>query len=173
MLRWPCGAGLCTSWRARGHISGLSFSCAAIHNFLRFVAGWDTNSDIVPPPDWSPPPSSTDVTGDDDNARAGGRCSSQPIGCNLGGNAGPCRYKNPTGGTWLFDLDADPSETCDLSAAEPAVLAEAEARLDRYRATEVPVRYPDGDSRLDGSRCAPKLDYVFAIDEADAEGCHG
>ena len=52
------------------------------------------------------------------------------------------------------------------------MLAEAAARLDKYSTTEVPVDYPDGDARLDGSRCTPKLDHIYAIDEPEAKGCH-
>ena len=40
-------------------------------------------------------------------------------------------------GTWLFNLDQDESESCDLSAAEPAVLQEMLTRLEHYRPTEV------------------------------------
>jgi hypothetical protein len=40
-------------------------------------------------------------------------------------------------GTWLFNLDQDESESCDLSAAEPAALQEMLTRLEHYRPTEV------------------------------------
>ena len=47
-------------------------------------------------------------------------------------------------------------------------------RLAKYRATEVPVRYPAGDPKQDPRRCRPPLDYWFAGDEAEAKGrCNG
>ena len=48
------------------------------------------------------------------------------------------------------------------------------ARLRKYRASEVPVRYPPGNPRLDPSRCDPPLDYWFASDEPGlADRCQG
>jgi len=38
--------------------------------------------------------------------------------------------REPVVGCWLFDLDADPRETTDLSDALPAVVAHLRRRID-------------------------------------------
>ena len=77
-------------------------------------AGWDTNSRVTPPPHFTAPPAPTPPA----------RCGAAP-GC---AGSGPCSQD----GTWLFDLDADPTESCDLSKAEPALLAQLQTRLAAY-----------------------------------------
>ena len=117
-------------------------------------AGWDTNSNRVPPPHWTPPvPPAPAVPG---------RCGVAP-GCTGANNPmGKCPFVN---GTWLFHLDQDPTEQCNLATSEPLILAAAMARLNAYVPTEVPVRYPDGSPSLDPQRCHPPLSYWFAADE--------
>jgi hypothetical protein len=111
-------------------------------------AGWDTDSQIHPPPNWpAPVPDPLPA-----------RCKPIP-------NSSTFQLPINDGPTWLFNLDEDESERCDLSVAEPALLAQMVRRLDKYRETEVPVRYPDGNPKLDPSRCEPVLDYWFASDE--------
>lgn len=110
-------------------------------------AGWDTDSQIHPPPHYpAPPPAPLPV-----------HCRAMPTRSTFD--------KPITDRMWLFDLESDPSESCDLSEAEPGVLNHMLDRLESYRPTEVPVRYPDGDPLLDPARCDPPLDYWFASDE--------
>lgn len=110
-------------------------------------SGWDTDSQIHPPPHY-PAPSPTPLPA---------RCRAMPT---------RSTFNQPiVDRTWVFNLDSDPSESCDISTAEPALLKHMIARLESYRPTEVPVRYPDGNSKLDPGRCDPPLDYWFASDE--------
>jgi len=44
--------------------------------------------------------------------------------------------------TWLFDLEADPEERLDLSAAEPARVAELSAMLDTHNAAQAEPLWP-------------------------------
>ena len=131
---------------------------AAIHSIINGTsyklvigecAGWDTNSQIVPPPNYAAPPPPP-----------------LPAHCKVGSVPNRSTFVRPLiDGTWLFNVDADESERCDLSAAEPELLQEMMSRLKKYAATEVPVRYPDGSPKLDPRRCVPPLDYWFASDE--------
>ncbi|ELU01579.1 hypothetical protein CAPTEDRAFT_176799 [Capitella teleta] len=43
---------------------------------------------------------------------------------------------------WLFNVDADPNETNDLSAVYPQIVDQLLERLCQYNATSVPVRFP-------------------------------
>lgn len=52
-------------------------------------------------------------------------------------------------GTWLFDLEADPNERHDLSAAESDVVQELRAKIDRAHAESVPP-FPDRWASLAG-----------------------
>ena len=60
----------------------------------------------------------------------------------------PCLFQNDsaylTGGTWLFDVEADPFEEHDLAAANPAVVAKLLAALQKYNNTH-----------CNGARCEP------------------
>eukprot|EP00038_Savillea_parva_P019001 m.26108 g.26108 ORF g.26108 m.26108 type:complete len:616 (+) comp4292_c0_seq1:218-2065(+) len=58
-----------------------------------------------------------------------------------------CRVRraNDTALVFLFDIEADPEERCDLSASMPAVVSVLMARLDVWNATAVPVRFPDSE----------------------------
>eukprot|EP00041_Stephanoeca_diplocostata_P016588 m.327599 g.327599 ORF g.327599 m.327599 type:complete len:546 (-) comp20416_c0_seq2:286-1923(-) len=50
---------------------------------------------------------------------------------------------------WLFDVVADPRETCNLAVARPADAARLLARLLVYNASQVPVVYPPNDPNAD------------------------
>jgi len=49
----------------------------------------------------------------------------------------------PDGALELYDLDADPSETQDLAANEPAIMATIQALLDQARQPPRPQKEPD------------------------------
>ena len=119
-------------------------------------AGWDTDSQIHSPPHYVAP-------------------SPAPLPAHCGRMPARSTFDQPiVDRTWLFNLDEDQSESCDLSMAEPAILNHLVSRLDSYRSTEVPVRYPEGSKRLDPGRCDPPLDYWFASDEPGlTERCTG
>jgi hypothetical protein len=51
------------------------------------------------------------------------------------------------GGTWLFDVEADPFEEHDMAATNPTVVAELVAALQKYN-----------DSHCHGQRCVPDQD---------------
>ena len=51
--------------------------------------------------------------------------------------------KNTT--MWLFDIEQDPLELCNLAQARPADVARLLARLAEYNRTAVPAHYPPGD----------------------------
>jgi hypothetical protein len=48
-----------------------------------------------------------------------------------------------TGSRVLYDLEADPSERADLSASQPELADELEARLRAWEAELVPPRWPN------------------------------
>jgi uncharacterized sulfatase len=49
---------------------------------------------------------------------------------------------DPPGRTWLFDMNADPTEQHDLSAARPEKLAELQAKLAAHNAEQAPPAWP-------------------------------
>lgn len=74
---------------------------------------------------------------------------------------------DPPGRSWLFDLEADPTEQRDLSAERPDKLAELEAALAAHEAEQAPPAWPsrlsapvniDKDWSLDD---APDDEYVY------------
>lgn len=78
---------------------------------------------------------------------------------------------DPLGATpFLFDLDQDEGEYCDLYLAMPSVAREMLQRLDRYKETEVPVRFPSPDLAMNPRACDPPLDFWFARDERTPNG---
>ena len=76
-----------------------------------------------------------------------------------------CPPSDPVGTPFLFDLDKDQGEYCDLYAALPEIAAEMLRRLDAYTTTEVPVRFPSPDPRLNPGNCKPPIDFWFAREE--------
>lgn len=51
----------------------------------------------------------------------------------------------PDSSVLLFDLEADPGESKDVSAANPGVVAQLKARIAFYNETAVSAFYPDND----------------------------
>jgi arylsulfatase A-like enzyme len=49
---------------------------------------------------------------------------------------------DPPGRTWLFDMNADPTEQHDLSAEHPAKLAELQSALAAHNAEQPPSSWP-------------------------------
>lgn len=148
-------------------------------------AGWDTDSINHPPPNWTPPPRQIPD-------ELFGRCGQQPTctkqtpgnttcepplakdqhmgsSCfNQGQNSSwGCPPHDPLGTPFLFDLDHDEGEYCDLYSAMPGVAREMLRRLDRYKETEVPVRFPNLDPSMNPGACHPPLDFWFARDETN------
>lgn len=60
-----------------------------------------------------------------------------------------CAPDNASTSLWLFDIDADERETCNLVDARPEDAARLMARLVQLNATQVPVLYPANDPRSD------------------------
>lgn len=66
----------------------------------------------------------------------------------------------PADGALLFDLEADPTETTDLSRANPDVVARLAARIAELNATAVPsagVCAPPDPRRIVNGSCTPWL----------------
>lgn len=130
---------------------------------------------VFRPPNWIPPPRPPLPTrcGKPPGCRDGHGLIPHPVGSE--GNRGPCaatQASNASNPTWLFNLDEDPTEQCDLAAAEPQILAQVLVRLDAYTRSEVPVVFPEGDAQFDPGHCQdPPLDYYFAKGEAAAAHC--
>jgi uncharacterized sulfatase len=57
-------------------------------------------------------------------------------------NGWKLNVSDPPGRTWLFDLNADPTEQRDLSAERPEKLAELTAALAAYNAEQAAPRWP-------------------------------
>lgn len=64
----------------------------------------------------------------------------------------PCVFPNTTyetGGLWLFDIDADPTEQHDLSTRYPEVLSQLTARLNYFINLSIPQDRSTNDPRSD------------------------
>ena len=85
-------------------------------------------------------------------------------------NSWGCPPNDPLATPFLFDLDQDEGEYCDLYLAMPSVAREMLQRLDRYKETEVPVRFPSPDLAMNPRACDPPLDFWFARDERTPNG---
>ena len=55
--------------------------------------------------------------------------------------------KNTT--RWLFDIEADPLELCNLAVSRPHEVERLLARLQAYNDTAVPAQSPPGDPAAD------------------------
>jgi hypothetical protein len=86
------------------------------------------------PNGWVPPPESGLPPVPPPDAGCG---ASLP--CNMNGSA------YVAGGVWLFNISADPLETTNVAAANPAVVAALTAKLQAWNATRV----PQADSAID------------------------
>ena len=67
----------------------------------------------------------------------------------------PCVFANTsyaTGGTWLFDIEADSTETFDLSGQHPELVEQLRARLDNFVNLSVPQDRGSTDPNSDPSR---------------------
>jgi arylsulfatase B/arylsulfatase I/J len=56
-----------------------------------------------------------------------------------------CTADTATTGTWLFDIDADPLELCNLAVARPADVQRLLGRLLHYNQSAVPAQVPPND----------------------------
>jgi hypothetical protein len=56
-----------------------------------------------------------------------------------------CRNVSLGQTVWLFDIEQDPYETCDLAGSQPDVVSRLRRRLDELNTSAVPCRYPDAD----------------------------
>ena len=93
------------------------------------------------PSGWVPPPES-------------GAMPKPPPGVPCPGGP-PCVFANTsyaTGGTWLFDIEADPTETTDLSGQHPEVVAQLRARLDYFVNLSIPQDHGSFDPNSNPSR---------------------
>jgi hypothetical protein len=52
---------------------------------------------------------------------------------------------DPNKNIWLFDIEADPYEMTDVSAAHPDIVSSLLDRLAHYNSTAVPTLYPPND----------------------------
>jgi hypothetical protein len=59
--------------------------------------------------------------------------------------AGSCAPDTAATDMWLFNISADPYETCSLVGVLQGEVHALMARLAVYNATQVPVIFPDGD----------------------------
>lgn len=153
-------------------------------------AGWDTDSLVHPPPGWTPQsieprqfavharhcgqqPSCTQQTSTKTvcqppllkDQHMDYSCFNTRIN-----NSWGCPPNDPSGAPFLFNLDNDQGEYCDLSVASPDVTREMMRRLDSYRSSEVPVRFPSPDAKMNPRNCKPPIDYWFAADERFVNG---
>ena len=63
----------------------------------------------------------------------------------------PCTFtrENLTTGVCLFDIEDDPTETCNLASVMPDVVEELLAKIKAYNFTALPPQYPDPSDLCD------------------------